>query len=393
MNPRWAEIEKRKQEIRELLSGEQEVDLEKTELELRELDKEKVDIEKREKLASSIQKQETQLDVSKIEKPKEVRSVQIVEKTKEEILASPEYRQSYYNRLLGKDLTDVEQRILTTAGASVGSAVPTTTLNMIIDRLRQTSVLFPKISVSNIPNNVTMVVANAKNASAWKAEGTNGTFLDDTVTSVTLNGYENIKLVEISATAYTSSIDALESYISAEIGRQMGISIENAILNGTGSANNQPVGILSGITWTSGTNYLNWGAGAPTYDNLIDGVSYLPTLYHQNAVMVMSRATLFGGIRKIKQTTGEPIFIYNAQDKFAGSVFGYPVIINDYIANDVILFGDLSYYYFNFVRQPQIDFSRDFGFQSGRLSYRGMFIADGKPALTEAFVKIGKTGV
>jgi HK97 family phage major capsid protein len=171
----------------------------------------------------------------------------------------------------------------------------------------------------------------------------------------------------------------------------MSIALENAILNGTGTG--QPTGILTGITWTTGSNRIDWGTGAVGYDNIVDGLALLPTMYHNTSVFVMSRKTLFGGIRKIKETTGAPIFTYNAQDAAAMRILGYPVIMDDYIPDDVILVGDLSYYYMNFSSPIELSSSREAGFKSGKITYRGLAVTDGKPALAEAFVKISKTGV
>lgn len=310
----------------------------------------------------------------------------------EEVLASAEYRSAYFKHLQGKELSDVEKRTLTTAAGSAGAAVPTITQNQIIDKLRQYSILYPRIGVVNVAGNVTLVVANAKNAAAWKAEGTDGTPADDTVTSVTLGGNEIIKLVQISAKATAMTIDALEGYIVDELARQLSIAFENAILNGTGSANDQPQGILTGITWTAGTNMINF-ATAVSYDNVVDGIALLPTLYHNNAAFVMSRKTFWGGIKKIKSTTGEPLMVYNPQDAVKFSILGYPVLVNDYIADDVILLGDLNYYKWNNAAPVVIESSREAAFLSGKTTYRGMAVADGKVALAEAFVKISKTGL
>ena len=311
-----------------------------------------------------------------------------MEFNQETIVSAPEFRSAFLKNLQGKPINEIEQRALTTASNSAGAAVPTQTLNTIVDKLRQSSVLFPLIKVSYIPGNVSIVVANAKNAAAWKVEGNDGTPADDTVTKVNLAGYELIKLVEISAAASAMTIDAFEAYIAEEIGRQLGIAVENAILNGDGDG--EPTGILGGITWGS-TNSETWAANAEiAYDDLINGVALLPTLYHPNAIFVMNRKTLFGGVRKIKTTTGEPIFAYNAQDGFAGTIFGYKVVINDYIADNNILFGDFGQYYMNFAQQPTIETSIEAGFRSGKKVFRGLAVADGKPALTEAFVKIYK---
>lgn len=386
---RLKEIEARKLEIRKLLEQEDtNVDLDKLEQELRDLEKEQKDIERRQQIASGIQA--GTIDANQIPKPiGESRNFEGMER--DAILSTQEYRSAYLKRLLGRDLSDVERRALTTAANSAGAAVPTKTLNLIIDKMRQTSALFPRINVSYVPGNLSLVVANAKNAAAWKAEGTDGTPADDTVVNINLAGYELIKLVEISAAAQTMTIDAFEAYIASEIGRQMAIAVENAILNGTGSG--EPTGILTGITWDA-ANSTTWASGGNVgYDNIVDGLALLPTVYHNDAVFVMNRKTLFGGIRKIKATDGMPIFTYNPQDRAAMTLLGYPVILDDYVPDDTILLGDFGYYYWNFAQAPTIETSREAGFRSGKVVYRGLAVADGKPALAEAFVKIYKAAV
>lgn len=386
---RLKEIESRKLEIRKLLEQEDaNVDLDKLEQELRSLEQEQKDIERRQQIASGIQS--GVIVANQIPKPAgEQRNFEGMER--DAILSVPEYRSAYLKRLLGRDLTEIEQRALTTAAGSAGAAVPTQTLNMIVDKMRQTSALFPRINVSYVPGNLSLVLANAKNAAAWKAEGADGTPADDTVVNINLAGYELIKLVEISAAAQAMTIDAFEAYIASEIGRQMAIAVENAILNGTGSG--QPTGILTGITWdaTNSTTFANTGSVA--YDNIVDGLALLPTMYHNNAVFVMNRKMLFSGIRKIKAADGQPIFTYNPQDRAAMTLLGYPVILDDYVPDDTILLGDFGYYYWNFAQAPTIETSREAGFRSGKVVYRGLAVADGKPALSEAFVKIYKAAV
>jgi len=384
---RLQEIEKRLAEIKVELEKDG-ADIDALEKEVKELTEERKAIleriEKRNKIISDITAGAGTVIDDFLPKPEERKK----EFTTDTILDTPEYRSAYLKRLQGKELNEVEKRALTTAAGSAGAAVPTTTLNRIIDKLRQTSALFPRITVSYVPGNLSIVVANAKNAAAWKTEGNDGTPTDDTVVNVQLAGYELIKLVEISAAAEAMTIDAFEAYIASEIGRRLAIAIENAILNGNGGG--EPTGILSGITWNN-TNSTTWTATSTIdYDNLVDGLALLPTLYHNNAVFVMNRKMLFGGIRKIKTNDKQPIFTYNPQDAARNSILGYPVIVDDYMPDDTILLGDFSYYYMNFAKSPEISVSREAAFKSGKITYRGLVVADGKPALAEAFVKIYK---
>ena len=387
MNKRLQEIEARLNQIKVELEQDG-ADVDALEQEVKNLIEERKQIlekaEKRSKIINDITSGAGVTINDFLPKPEERKK----EFTADTILDTPEYRSAYLKRLQGKELNDTEKRALTTASNSAGAAVPTTTLNKIIDKLRQTSALFPRITVSYVPGNLSLVVANAKNAATWKAEGADGTPADDTVVRVNLTGYELIKLVEISAAAEAMTIDAFEDYIASEIGRQLAIAIENAILNGDGDG--EPTGILEGITWTS-DNSTTWAAnGSIGYDNLVDALALLPTLYHNNAIFVMNRKMLFGGIRKIKTDDKQPIFTYNPQDAARNSILGYPVVVDDYMPDDTILLGDFSYYYMNFAKSPEISVSREAGFKSGKITYRGLAVADGKPALAEAFVKISK---
>lgn len=384
---RLQEIEARLAEIKTELEQDG-ADIDTLEQEVNTLTEERKQIlekaEKRSKIINSIASGAGTVVDGFIPKP-EARQKEFAPET---IYDTPEYRSGFLKRLQGKELTDTEKRALTTAANSAGAAVPTTTLSKIIDKLRQTSALFPRITVSYVPGNLSLVVANAKNAANWKTEGADGTPADDTVVNVNLTGYELIKLVEISAAAEAMTIDAFEDYIASEIGRQLAIAIENAILNGDGDG--EPTGILEGITWTS-DNSTTWASnGTVGYDNLVDALALLPTLYHNNAIFVMNRKMLFGGIRKIKTDDKQPIFTYNPQDAARNSILGYPVVVDDYMPDDTILLGDFSYYYMNFAKSPEISASREAGFKSGKITYRGLAVADGKPALAEAFVKIYK---
>lgn len=383
---RLKEIQKRMLEIRTALEGTEPVDLPALEIELKALDAEKLAIEARQKLIDGINVgavQTRQMDTS---------TVAIIPKTDfsqlpdDEKRSLPEYRNAFLRRLQNKELNEVEKRVLTTISGAT-AAVPTETMNMIIDKLRQTSALYQYINVSFIGGNVSFTVANAKNDAAWKTEGADGTPADDTVAAIELTGFELIKLVEISAAAQVMTIPAFESYIVAEIARKMAIAIENAILNGTGSG--QPTGILIGVTFVTGTNKVVYTTKI-SYDNVVDMTVLLPTMYHSMAKMIMTRAMALGEIRKVKDANGNPIFVPSTVAGQPATLLGYPVIIDDYMLADKILFGALEYYRLNFAKAIEIASDSSVGFKSGKITYRGLAVADGKPVLDEAFVLLSK---
>lgn len=379
LEKRMQEIKERKLEIRGLLQT-QDVDLEAVEKELGELEVEERGIEKKMEVAAKINVNEE--EVRQIQKPVEKREDVAVMENKNFGVESVEFRNAYLKELMGKELTEVEERALTTAQNSAGAVVPTTTLNKIIDKLVQTSVLFGKVSVSYIAGNVSFAVADVKNDASWKVEGADGTPADDTVKTVTLSGYELIKLAEISAAAKAMTIDAFESYIVEEIGRKMGIAMENAILNGTGSG--QPTGLLKAGEITNVGTFTKAGM---TYGDVVALLAKLPTMYHTNACLSMNRDLFFKEVAGLVDSNKKPIVVQDVQSQLKFNVLGYPVIIDDYMPADTIILGDFSYYKLNFSQAPQIESDKSAGFKSGKTIYRGLAVVDGKPALAEAFVK------
>lgn len=322
-----------------------------------------------------------QLEPNAIE-PDEKRGVVKMGENKIYGVETPEYRNAFMKDLMGIKLDEVEVRALTSASDSAGAAIPVQTMNMVIEKLEQTSALYNLVSVSFIPGGVRFAVADAKNDASWKTEGSDGTPTDDTVKEVVLGGHELIKLVEITAKVKAMTIPAFEAYIVNELAKKMAIAIENAILNGTG--NGQPKGILATGVVTNAVQYTKAGM---TYKELLTILASLPTMYHSGATFVCPRALFFADILGMETASGEKVVVVDAQSPAKFNVLGYPVVIADRMPVDTILFGDLSYYKFNFAQGIEIGYDDSVGFKSGKRVYRGLAVADGQLALDESFVK------
>jgi HK97 family phage major capsid protein len=372
---RLKEINERKLEIRSILKSDKDVNLSDMEAELSKLDDEVKAIEKRSEIANSIQA--NSIEAREVKKPAKV------EFTAENVLASKEYRSAYFKDLMGKELTDVEQRAMTTASNSVGAVIPTTTMNEIVAKLEQAGVILPLVRTLNIPSNVKLPVEDTINDVAWVSEGGSND-KNDKISYVELKANQLIKTFEITALVEEMSIDAFEEFIVAQLVRKVKVAIDNGIINGTGS-NNEPHGIMSVITPIESES-----ATAYTYDDLMTILAELKSGYKQNATFVLSTKTLYNEIAKIKDDENNPIFKPETDGRFEGKLCGYPVVTYDNLADGTVIFGDFDYYYFNFVKDFAVDKDDSIGFKTGNRCYRVMAIADGNVALEEAFVVMGK---
>jgi len=154
-------------------------------------------------------------------------------------------------------------------------------------------------------------------------------------------------------------------------------------LNGTG--NEQGTGLLTGVTWDA-TNTLT--TDSISYMDLASTVAMLKRGYANGASWAMNNATLYKNIVAMVDTSNRPIFLQNPQRGGIGSILGYPVVIDDNIEGETILFGNFNYMAYNMVEGILIEVSRDSSFNKGLIDYRALAVADCKPIVKEAFVKL-----
>ena len=278
---------------------------------------------------------------------------------------SVEYREAFLMGLQGRELT-AEQRAAVTASA----AIPTHTMNEIVGKLELAPII-NAVDVTYIPGNVTWPVEGTVNDAAWVAMGTAATDSADAVNSIALGAFKLIKTVEITADVAAMSIDAFEAWLVNRLANKIQRAVATAIMTGTGSA--QATGLSKRAA--DGT----YTAAGITYTDVMAIIAKLPTEYAPGASFVMSRATFYGNVLNIQDTSKHPIVVADVQSPAKFNILGYPVIIEDGAGTDVY-FGDLKEAYkFNFAMAPTVKNDESVGFRTGSTVYRAMALADGKP--------------
>lgn len=291
---------------------------------------------------------------------------------------SAEYRSAYLRNLQGKELS-VEERAAVTASA----AIPTQTMNQIVGRLD----LVPTIAAVDlmyIPGNVTFPVEGTVNDASWVAMGTAATDSADTLTSVSLAAYKLIKTVEVTADVMAMSIDSFENWLVTRLANKIAKAVDAAIYTGTGSS--QAKGILTTISSPTGT----FTKAGMTYKDLMTIIAGLGTAYLPNATFAMPRTLFYKEVLGMTTTSGDRVVVADAQSPAKFNIMGYPVIIDDNITADNVLFGDFKEYKFNFAQAPTVTSDTSVAFRTGSTVYRAMALADGKLADENAFVRYNR---
>ena len=303
------------------------------------------------------------------------------------VLDSKEYRSAFFKSLLGQQLTSVEKAAFDAgrkeaerrADAFISSTdalavLPTETLNEIVEKARTMGGLLPECRAFNMPTKIAIPVGTPSDKAAWHIEGAAVDAEKVQPTSVTFDGYEIMKVFAISAKARKMSIAAFESYLINELSACVMDTIADALINGSGSDKNTVEAAATGIT----------------YADTVAAVALLKRGYAKGAKWVMNNATLYTVFYGMVDNNKRPIFIADPKSEEVGKILGFEVVIDDNMPDDTAILGNFQYMGYNMPEGIVIETSRESSFRKGLIDYRAMAIADCKPILPDAFVKLCK---
>ena len=298
---------------------------------------------------------------------------------------TPEYRSAWLKNLRRLPLTDAEKRAYANASGTGAEVVPTQTANEIISKVKKLAPMLNEVTLLHVKGAVKFVVEGTNNDAAIHTENAAITPAADTLTTVTLSGYEIVKLVQISDTVMTMSIAAFESWIVDMLAEAIARKVEDFFINGTGTS--QPKGIDKANTWGA-TNSVTVGASASlTAANVQTLIGLLNAGYARNAKFVMSKRTLFTDFMPLQDTSKNHIVTVQGNSYF---VYGYPVLLSDYVKEHEAFLGDFKKVCANLAES--INVKNAYDIDTNSYKYSGIAIFDCQPAIGEAFVKLVKAG-
>lgn len=298
---------------------------------------------------------------------------------------TPEYRSAWLKNLRRLPLTDAEKRAYANASGTGAEVVPTQTANEIISKVKKLAPMLNEVTLLHVKGAVKFVVEGTNNDAAIHTENAAITPAADTLTTVTLSGYEIVKLVQISDTVMTMSIAAFESWIVDMLAEAIARKVEDFFINGTGSS--QPKGVDKANAWGA-TNSVSVGASASlTAANVQTLIGLLNAGYDRNAKFVMSKRTLFTDFMPLQDTSKNHIVTVQGNSYF---VYGYPVLLSDYVKEHEAFLGDFKKVCANLAES--INVKNAYDIDTNSYKYSGIAIFDCQPAIGEAFVKLVKAG-
>lgn len=318
------------------------------------------------------------------------------------VLDTSEYRSAFFKSLLGQTMTETETAAFNagmkiaekradafTSSTDAAAVLPTQTLNEIISKARTIGGLLSECRGFSLPVKISVPVATPADKAAWHTEGAAVDAEKVTPAAITFDGYEIIKIFSISAKVRTMSIAAFESYLVQELTACVMETIGDALINGTGSG--QGTGLLTGITWGAANSVTVAKTKDVAYSDVVKAVALLKRGYSNGAKWAMNNATLYNVFYGMVDSNGRPLFIADPKAEQIGKILGHEVIVDDNMPDNTALFGNFAQYMgYNLPDGIVIETSRESSFRKGLVDYRALAIADCKPIVAEAFVKLAK---
>ena len=296
---------------------------------------------------------------------------------------TPEYRSLWLRNLQG-NLTEEEKRDYT---ASSSNAVPTLVADKFFEKMKKLAPMLSEITLLRVAGNIKFVAeGNRAAATAKHTENSAMDAAEDTTVSVSLSGYEFMKVIKISRTAKLMAIDAFENWIIEMLAGDIARAIDNYILNdGTNGIAAVSFGTTGQIRVLDTIGY--------SYGDVCDLIAKLPAAYDAEAKFLVNKKTLYGQIAQIVDSVGNPIFVPDTVTGIGGRLMGYPVVVDDYVSSDdkALYLGKWTDVVGNLPEDIHVDADESAGFTANSIVYRGIAVFDSKPAKSDGIVRLVQT--
>ena len=367
---RLEEIKKEKMELRKALDS-KDCDLNDIESKLNKLEAEEFEIRKKQAICGRLDGGEN-IGKDKGKDNNDMNNCDVVD--------SVEYRKAFAQYVTSGKLIPAEVRS-SIKTSDAGAVIPTTIMGKIVEKLEGYGGIYGMVTHTAYPAGVTIPTSTALPVAEWVAEGGSTDNKKKNYGTITFAGNKVRVAVSVSLELSVQALEVFEANLADNVANAMIKAFDIAIINGSGIG--CPKGILTETPVETVT------AAKLNYELLNNIEGAIPSAYDDNAVIVMSKKTLFA-LRSLKDATGvvaiETVY----------SLLGRRVVISptmpDYSraeAGDVIAFAvDLSQYILNFNYQIKVSRREDWDTEDQQM--KAVAVADGKLVDANGLVFVAK---
>jgi len=318
--------------------------------------------------------------------------------TSDDMFASVDYRKAFMNNVIkGTAIPSQFSNVdASTTTGDVGTVIPTTVMEKIVEKLEATGMILPLITRTAYKGGVAIPLSTVKPVATWVSEGSTSDKQKKTTGSITFTYFKLRCAVSVSLEVENITLAIFESALINNITEAMVKTLEQSIISGVGTT--QPLGILA-ETPAAGQALEIANATALGYSHLIAAEAALPLEYEQDAVWCMSKKSFMAFIGMV-DTQKQPIarVNYGISGKPERTLLGRTVVLNNYVGSylSTVAADTLFAFLFNFK-----DYILNTNYQMTLKKYednetddqvtKAIMLADGKVVDKNSLVTITKT--
>lgn len=320
---------------------------------------------------------------------------------------SESYMKAWAKSMMGQDMTDAENQLFKNVNADFrnsmnNSGITTTTASQVVPKTVADGIwkeigekypLWDDVTKTYVNGNLSIIKGDTSSDAAWYDEDTNTADGSETFGTLELTGCELSRSVTISWKLKEMSIEDFIPYIQSQLAEKMGKGLGYGVSHGKGKPGNsdtfkpEPLGIVTALNAEEDTPHVTtYTSGALTYDKTVEARSKVKSGY--GVSIYANSKTIWTEIAKVKDTTGNPIFV---ADPMAGGVYkvlGSVVKEDDSMDDGEILFADAKQYRANVNKQMSV-VTEDHA-KARNTDYCSYAIVDGGLMTTNAFSLLKK---
>lgn len=266
--------------------------------------------------------------------------------------------------------------------------IPEVIVNRIMDILGDYSTLYPLVDRVQVKGTARIILDTDTTPATWTEQNAALTVGDvGTIAYLDFDGFKVGKVTFVDNYLLQDSVINLDEYVVKKIARSISLALDVAILSGTGAAGKQPSGIIPAIP---AGNRVTVAEGDPMAEfvkpiGLIDtGVDVVGEI-----TAVMRRSTYYAYFLEMSiNVNADGDVVGRLPNLTRPDILGIPVVFNNSMAADEVLYGEFDKYTLVERENIVIDSSDQVRFVEDQTAFRGKGRFDGKPVKPEAFALV-----
>ncbi|NFH09755.1 phage major capsid protein [Clostridium botulinum] len=290
------------------------------------------------------------------------------------ILNTRIYNQAFWSKMRG---TLVNHDDLKEGQIDGGYQLPNDSLDKFYKALERDNLFRRLATVLSLTNLEGTVHATTSTGSAGVVEEGNIIPEDgDKFTQFPVRSYKIASIAKLKESFVSDNDFNLEKYLTTDFARRFGRAEENLFINGHGVTNQTGILSVSESVNAKETNTLS-------YDEIVELYFSIEAEYRKDAVFIMNDETAFY-LRTLKDDDGN--YLWNSNND---TIFGKEVITSPYMPSiesgkQLIIFGDLSFYWVIERKPLAIQVLSELYKNQGQVGFIGYERVDGKLIRPEA---------